>query len=86
MNAKPLILILSLTLAAGVAAAAISRGTANPARPASVAGCADQVSEDAIPRVVVTARRDQVDAAAVEIPRVVVTGRRPVAAVAALRP
>lgn len=86
MNARHLILTLSLTLAGGVAAAALSRGAADPARPASVPECGDQALQGAIPRVVVTARRDQLDAAAVEIPRVVVTGRRPVAAVAALRP
>jgi len=86
MNAKHLILTLSLTLAGGVAAAALSRGSADPARPASLAECSGQASQGAIARVVVTARRDPVEAAAVEIPRVVVTGRRPVAAVAALRP
>ncbi len=85
MNAKHLILTLSLTLAAGAAAAALIRGAAVPVKLTPVAECGDQASEGAIPRVVVTARRDQVDAAAVEIPRVVITGHRAGAALAAVR-
>ena len=76
MKAKHLILTLSLTLAAGAAAAALSRGAADPARQNPVTECDDQASTGAIPRVVITARRDRVDAAGGDIPRVIVTGRR----------
>ena len=88
MNAKHLILTLSLTLAAGAAAAAFSRGAADRANPVPVAECDGEVSTAAIARVVITARRDQVDAAGGEIPRIVVTGRRAntVQALASARP
>lgn len=84
MNAKHLILTLSLTLAAG-AAAALSRSAGDLRNMTSAVECGDQASEGAIPRVVVTARRDQVDAAAVQIPRVVITGHRAGATLAAVR-
>ena len=76
MKSRHLIVTLSLALAAGAAAAALSRGSAEPALQA-VQPCMEQVAEDAIPRVVVTATR--------EVPRVVVIGHRPAAALAANR-
>ena len=77
MKSRHLIATLSLTLAAGAAAAALSRGTAEPA-PQGAQPCMEQVAADAIPRVVVTATR--------AIPRVVVIGHRPAATLAANRP
>jgi hypothetical protein len=77
MKSRHLVITLSLTLAAGAAAAALSRGTAEPASQASEP-CMEQVSYGAIPRVVITAAH--------EIPRVVVIGHRPAAALAANRP
>jgi hypothetical protein len=77
MKSRHLVITLSLTLAGGAAAAALSRGTVEPASQASQP-CMEQVSEDAIPRVVVTATR--------EIPRVVVIGHQPAATLAAHRP
>lgn len=85
MNAKHLILTLCLTLAAGAAPATFSPGAADPARSNRVAACDHQASAGAIPQVVITARRGQADAAAVQIPRVVVTGYRPDAAPVAAR-
>jgi hypothetical protein len=57
MNARQQILTLALVLAAGAAAAALSRSAADPARPATVPGCAAAVAEPAIARIVVIGRR-----------------------------
>ena len=65
MKSRHLIVTLSLTLAAGVAAAALSRGPGEPV-PQPAGPCMEQVTD--IPRVTVTATR--------EIPRVVVIGHR----------
>jgi hypothetical protein len=78
MKSRHLIVTLSLTLAAGAAAAALSRGSVEPAASQSGQPCMEQVSEDGIARVVVTATRD--------IPRVVVIGHRDAATLAANRP
>ena len=74
MNAtKHLGLVLFLTLAAGVATAAI---THSDARSAKVTTPKETIGE--IPRIVVTASRQQADADGCEdpVPRVVVVGRR----------
>ena len=76
MKSRPLIVALSLALAAGAAAAALSRGSAEPASQAGQP-CMEQAMADGIARVVVTATR--------EVPRVVVIGHRPAAALAATR-
>ena len=76
MTAKHLILTLSLTLAAGVAAAALSRGAMAPARPVPAGECGERAPEAAIPRIVVTGRPSQADQSEVEYPRVVVVGHR----------
>jgi hypothetical protein len=70
MNAKRLVLILSLTLGTGAAVAAIKYGHSEAAQAAT----AEKKTAAAIPRVVVTASRAQ----AVEAPvaRIVVIGRR----------
>jgi len=75
MNAKHLIATLSLMLAAGATFAALKHGHVKVPRSMPAAECA-QVSEAAIPRVVVTARRDQAQAAEAPVARVVVTARR----------
>jgi Flp pilus assembly protein CpaB len=77
MKSRHLIVTLSLALAAGAAAAALSRGGAEPASQAAQP-CMEQPAADGIARVVVTATR--------EIPRIVVIGQRPAAALAANRP
>ena len=77
MKSRHLIATLSLTLAAGAAAAALSRGSAEPVSQAAQP-CMEQVADDRIPRVVVTATR--------EVPRVVVIGHRRAAALVANRP
>lgn len=77
MKSRYLIVTLSLALAAGAAAAALSRGNAEPASPAAQP-CMEQPGPEGIARVVITARR--------EIPRVVVIGHRPAAALAANTP
>ena len=73
MNAKHLSLVLLLTLAAGVATAAIKHGDAGSTKAA-----APQEAVIEIPRIVVVAKRTQADADGCEpaIPRVVVVGRR----------
>ena len=73
MNAKHLSLVFLLTLAAGVATAAI---THSDGRSAKAALPYEATGE--IPRVVITASRQMVDADDCEntIPRVVVIGRR----------
>ena len=74
MNAKRLSLILFLTLAAGgVATAAIKHGDIGSTKAA-----APQEAVGEIPRIVVTAKRQQSDSEACEtaIPRIVVVGRR----------
>ena len=74
MNAtKHLVLVLFLTLAAGVATAAITHSDARSAK----AGTPHEATGE-IPRVVITASRQMVDADDCEntIPRVVVIGRR----------
>jgi hypothetical protein len=70
---KHLSLVLLLTLAAGVATAAITHGDSNSTK---VAPTQEGVGE--IPRVVITASRQAVDAEGCEnpIPRGVVIGRR----------
>lgn len=75
MNAKHLIAALALTLAAGATLAALKHGQVEAPKAAPVADCAE-VSEAAIPRVVVTARRDQAQAAEAPVARVVVIARR----------
>ena len=82
MNAKHLILTLSLTLAAGAAASALTGTSGDPALPVPAAGCDDQAADHAIARVVITAPRHAVDGA---IPRIVVIGHRPGPALAAAR-
>ena len=77
MKSRYLIVTLSLALAAGAAAAALSRGSAEPASQAAQP-CMEQPGVEGIARVVVTASR--------EIPRVVVIGHRLPAAVAANTP
>ena len=82
MNAKHLTLVLLLTLAAGVSTAAIKHGDAQAPKavtPAAVAASQETVGE--IPRIVITATRQQQAAAEADdcenpIPRVVVVGRR----------
>ena len=73
MNAKHLSLVLFLTLAAGVATGAIKHGDIG-----STKVVAPQEAIGEIPRIVVTASRDQADAEGCEqsIPRIVVVGRR----------
>ena len=75
MNAKHLIATLSLMLAAGATLAALKHGNVEVPRSMRAAGCAE-VSAPAVPRVVVTARRDQAQSAEAPVPRVVVTARR----------
>ena len=75
MNAKHLIATLSLMLAAGATYAALKHGQVEASRSTTAAECAE-VSEAAIPRVVVTARRDQAQGAEAPVARVVVTARR----------
>mgnify|MGYP001589000119 CR=1 FL=1 len=70
MKAKYLILILSLTLGAGAAVAAIKLNRIAPVTAAATVA----TSPSAIPRVVVTASRTQVTEA--PIARIVVIGRR----------
>ena len=70
MNAKHLILTLSLTLGAGAALAAIKYGHVEPVKAAP----AVETTVTAIPRVVITASR--VRAAEAPVARVVVVGRR----------
>lgn len=86
MNARHLIAALSLTLAAGATFAALKQGQAEAPKASPVADCADATAA-AIPRVVVTARRDAAQSAAAPVARVVVTAKRiqagtPVAAAA----
>ena len=73
MNAKHLSLVLFLTLVAGVATAAIKHGDSG-----SIKAVAPQEAVGEIPRVVVTAKRQQADADGCDnpVPRVVVVGRR----------
>lgn len=75
MTAKHLIVTLSLTLAAGATLAAIKHGHAEAPGSTAVAECAE-IATTAIPRVIVTARRDQARAAEAPVARVVVTARR----------
>ncbi|TAK51492.1 MAG: hypothetical protein EPO27_02785 [Betaproteobacteria bacterium] len=75
MIAKHLIALLSLTLAAGATFAAFSHGPVEAPRAAAMAECAEPAAP-AIPRVVVTARRDQARTVEVPVARVVVTARR----------
>ena len=75
MNAKHLVATLSLMLAAGAAFAALRHGPVEPPRAAPMVDCGD-VPAVAIPRVVVTAHRDGVQAADAPVARVVVTARR----------
>ena len=77
MKSRYLIVTLSLALAAGAAAAALSRGNAEPVSQAAQP-CMEQPGPEGIARVVITAKR--------EIPRVVVIGHRPAAALAANTP
>jgi hypothetical protein len=56
MKSRPLIVALSLTLAAGAAAAVLSRGSVEPASQAGQP-CMEPLSADAIPRVVVIGHR-----------------------------
>ncbi|TAK43430.1 MAG: hypothetical protein EPO27_15005 [Betaproteobacteria bacterium] len=71
MNARRLISVLALTLAAGAAIAAISY------RPAATLESDCDDATPAIPRVVVTATRAQAEETSVA--RVVVVARRPIA-------
>ena len=73
MNTKRLSLVLFLTLAAGVATAAIQHRDSGSTRVA-----APQETVGEIPRIVITASRSQADADACDnpVPRVVVVGRR----------
>ena len=75
MNAKHLIVTLSLMRAAGATLAALKRGNVEAPKSMPAAECVE-VTEAAIPRVVVTARRDQVQGAETPVARVVVTARR----------
>lgn len=75
MNARHLIATLTLMLAAGATLAALNHGRVEAPRSMPAAECAEG-SEAAIPRVVVTARRDQAQSAEAPVPRVVVTARR----------
>jgi hypothetical protein len=72
MNAKHLSLVLFLTLAAGVSTAAIQHADSG------IKAAAPLQAVGTIPRVIVTAKRQQAGADACEnaIPRVVVVGRR----------
>ena len=71
MNTKRLSLVLFLTLAAGVATAAIQHRDS-----ASTSAAAAQEAVGEIPRIVITASRPQADACDNPVPRVVVVGRR----------
>ncbi|TAK41419.1 MAG: hypothetical protein EPN19_09850 [Betaproteobacteria bacterium] len=75
MNAKHLIALLTLTLTAGATFAAFRHGAVEAPRAAAVADCAEPAAA-AIPRVVVTAHRDQARSVEAPVARVVVTGRR----------
>lgn len=75
MNTKHLIATLALALAAGAAFAAFKHGPVETPRAVAAAECADPAAA-AIPRVVVTARRDQAAVAETHLARVVVTARR----------
>ena len=86
MNAKHLVATLALTLAAGVTFAALKQAPVETPRaalptPALAAECADAMTPG-IPRVVVTAKREQ----EAQVARIVVTAKRaadpmPIAAV-----
>ena len=76
MNAKHLVATLALTLAAGVTFAALKQAPVEIPRaalptPALAAECADAMTPG-IPRVVVTAKRDQ----EAQVARIVVTAKR----------
>ena len=75
MNARHLIAALALTLAAGATFAALKHGPVEAPRASTTVECADPAAA-AIPRVVVTARRDAAQAAEAPIARVVVTAKR----------
>ena len=75
MNARRLIVTLTLTLAAGATLAALKHGQVEAPRSMPAAECGE-VTGTAIPRVVVTARRDQAQTTAAPVARVVVTARR----------
>jgi len=76
MNAKHFVATLALTLAAGAAFAALKQGpVAAPATSATTAECTDTAAA-AIPRVVVTAKRDLADAPEAPVARIVVTAKR----------
>lgn len=75
MNARHLIATLSLMLAAGVTFAALKHGPVDAPKAMPAAECAE-VTEAAIPRVVVTARRDRAQGAEAPVARVIVTARR----------
>lgn len=85
MNAKHLILTLTLILAAGAALAALSRGAADPISSAPSPECDVQASAPAIPRVAVTGAQTDMDIVPAGIPRVVVIGKRPAAGASAVR-
>ena len=74
MNAKHLIAMLALTLAAGATFAALKQGPVET--PPSAAATATDCAETPIARIVVTARRDPASADATPVARVVVTARR----------
>jgi hypothetical protein len=75
MNARHLIAALTLTLAAGATFAALKQGQAETPKATPVADCADATAV-AIPRVVVTARRDAARSTEAPVARVVVTAKR----------
>lgn len=75
MNARHLIAALALTLAAGATFAALKQGHAETPKATPVADCADAAIA-AIPRVVVTARRDAARSAEAPVARIVVTAKR----------
>lgn len=75
MNAKHLIVTLSLMLAAGATFAALKLGHLEVAESTPVAECAEAYAT-LIPRVVITASRDIAKSAEAPVARVVVTARR----------
>lgn len=77
MNAKHLILTLTLILAAGAALAALNRGAADPTSSAPSPECVVQASAPAIPRVAVSGPQTDMDTVPAAVPRVVVIGKRP---------
>lgn len=81
MNAKRLIAMSILALAAGATFAAFNRNSAESQRQSAASACAETTAAvPAIPRVVVTARRDLAQSTETPVARVVVTASRLAAA------